>query len=82
MLPVCLVANRACYAANNDDAAPLLAYSQDLHVDLKNYLEVHVKVVPAGNLILFIYDMDSFCLSRFSWGGLMVYDLQLVQLES
>jgi hypothetical protein len=53
---------------NNDDTAPLLAYSQDLRVDIKNYLKVHVKVVPAGNLIY--YDMDSFRRSRFSWGGL------------
>ena len=36
-------------------------------MDIKNYLEVHVEIVPAGNLIY--YDMISYLLCRFSLGG-------------
>ena len=50
-------------------------------MNIKNYLEVHVKIVPAGNLIY--YDMISYRLRRFSLGVVnVVYYLQLVHLES
>ena len=37
-------------------------------MNIKNYLEVHVKIVPAGNLIYYYIIIISYLLRRFSPG--------------
>ena len=69
---VILVAGLFLYAANKDDTALLLINSQDFRVNIKNYLEVYVKIVPACNLFITIsaiFLLFRYFLLRISLGG-------------
>jgi hypothetical protein len=55
-----------CYAAIEDDTALLSINSQDFRVNLKNYLGVYVKIVPACDLFITIVAIFRYFLLRSS----------------